>query len=497
MAKWTDEFGVYHDTDNLEYGNQGDTRYWSGTPGAVGSQSYDRPMPEDVKKNTEVSQHYVNWTVTDPTKPSITWSQPAPPGQGYDLSKGYTPIPGMTFATYEDAMKSLAQIAAAGQQSGSQTVQTVKGPMTVDFLKSELQKAGYGGPWTTNEMVAAFNRAASGTKTGTGTGTGAGAGTGTGTGAGAGKPAAAGGTPKTAQPVVTATIPHGNPALNDTVYSELAARALAQIEGTSVEQARTRLQQIDPAKKQFLVQAASSGVLDYLAPELGGGKTGTQNVLDEQAQNMGYSSWKEFMDKLAAGAQAQAEMEKKKAEQELQLARNADERAQAYLKLQEANQKLNELKFEDSKRQFAAQLMQSLLGTATQLRGPRDYAQFQQYISGGRNLWTSLLGNQPMPRFTAPSGSIEPVSIEDLLQQLGIMGGGAQQAAQTQQIPLPHQINPVVWDSLGSVGQQLVLSGAEAAGYDPQEFLRQMKAARPLGTASRRTVYTFAAPAAA
>ncbi len=52
-----------------------------------------------------------------------------------------------------------------------------------------------------------------------------------------------------------------------------------------------------------------------------------------------------------------------------------------------------------------------------------------------------------------------------------------------QPIPLPYQINPAVWDSLGPVGQQLALSAAEAAGWDKNEYLRQINAARPQGTA--------------
>lgn len=45
-------------------------------------------------------------------------------------------------------------------------------------------------------------------------------------------------------------------------------------------------------------------------------------------------------------------------------------------------------------------LAKSLLGTAAQLRGPQDYYQYQKYASGGRDLFQSLYGNQPMPAFS-------------------------------------------------------------------------------------------------
>lgn len=47
-----------------------------------------------------------------------------------------------------------------GQVENNERVQTCKGSMTVEFLIGQLEGAGYGGPWTVSEMVAAFNRAA-------------------------------------------------------------------------------------------------------------------------------------------------------------------------------------------------------------------------------------------------------------------------------------------------------------------------------------------------
>lgn len=247
-----------------------------------------------------------------------------------------------------------------------------------------------------------------------------------------------------------------------------------------------------------------------------------------------------------------------------------------------------------------------LLSTASQLRGPQDYFQFDKYVSGGRDLFQKLFGTQPRPDFSQPTGPITPVTLASLMGQLGMLpatattattgaptattpttptvatqnvNGGphpavapptppttplsgvaptpaaaliapqpvaqpsqptawgqqtqpalnptpgqtasqpampgvgapastAQTASQAtqpglaagwknpqpNQVPLPYQINPAVWDSLGGVGQALALSAAEAAGWDKNEYLRQINAARPQGTAPAASSTTFASP---
>lgn len=60
--------------------------------------------------------------------------------------------------------------------------------------------------------------------------------------------------------------------------------------------------------------------------------------------------------------------------------------------------------------------------------------------------------------------------------------------------PLPHHINPIVWDALGPVGQELTLGASEAFGFDPREYERQLNASRPMGTAPRQTRTRYAAP---
>lgn len=62
--------------------------------------------------------------------------------------------------------------------------------------------------------------------------------------------------------------------------------------------------------------------------------------------------------------------------------------------------------------------------------------------------------------------------------------------------PLPHQINPAVWDSLSSTAQEMILAAAKK-GYTPsgawsaQDYMNQMNAARPKGTAPRQTNYNW------
>jgi hypothetical protein len=432
MARWIDDQGVEHNTDNLEYGNQGDTRYWSGTPGEAGSASYDRPVERDDSGAVTNGAQVIH--VATPTMPSVTWNQPRQPSYGFDWSG--VPKDSLLYQLYQG----LSSPDPARGQTG--TVRALGVPQP--------------------QVVTNASRAPG--------------------------------------------IPRGDASLNDTVYSELAARAYAQMKGISLEQARVDIQML-PTVKQTLIQAASSGQLDHLAPELAGtpiatGPNGAIGVadttgLDQVAQAAGYPSWQEYSAALQEGARQKAEMDKRKAEQDLALARNADERAAAMLEITQANQRLAESQYETSKQQYATNLMQQLLATASQLRGPTNYAQFMQFSRGAQDLLSQLFGDQALAAFTAPVGGLDSPTVGNVLAQLGIGGGTLQTTAASTRVPLPYQINPGVWDSLGTVGQQMVLSAAEAAGYDPTEFVRQVNAARPVGTASRQTRYTFAAPAAA
>lgn len=202
--------------------------------------------------------------------------------------------------------------------------------------------------------------------------------------------------------------------------------------------------------------------------------------------------------------QVQVEANIGKLQLDMQLAVNEDERQAAYLALQQQNAVLEKLKFEASKAQtdraLYADLAKTLLGTASQLRGPRDYAQYQQYLGGGKGVMETLFGSQPLQAFGGMSGQTQPIDLAHMLGQMGMSGAGTTQAPPSisqnaqQQIPLPYQINPAVWDSMGQTGQQMVLSMAEAQGWNADDFLRQIEQARPLGTARPSTVYGYQAP---
>ncbi len=286
--------------------------------------------------------------------------------------------------------------------------------------------------------------------------------------------------------------------------SEIAARAFSVGLNITIEQARDEIGKLEnQGEKDRLIRLAETGALNYLAPEIypqGQGQVGAggQTPGVGRTSPMTQDEWNrnEYYATLQRGAYEQAQMDKAKAEQDLILARNADERARAQLAIQQATQRLTEARFEEEKNQYRGNMAQQLLGTAASLKGPRDYPAFMKYLSGGRGIVQQLYGNQPRPDFSAPTGPIQPMTIDYLMEQLGLSGNATPVAQANETLPLPHQISPAVWDSLGSVGQQLVLGLAEQAGWDANEFLRQLTAARPQGWAAPSTAYRYAAPTA-
>lgn len=64
---------------------------------------------------------------------------------------------------------------------------------------------------------------------------------------------------------------------------------------------------------------------------------------------------------------------------------------------------------------------------------------------------------------------------------------GAEQSA----VPLPWQLSPIIWNSLGVEGQGLLQGAAEAAGWDWNEYVSRMKAAWPMGQAPTRGLTTW------
>lgn len=85
----------------------------------------------------------------------------------------------------------------------------------------------------------------------------------------------------------------------------------------------------------------------------------------------------------------------------------------------------------------------TLLNAATQLRGPADYAQYQQLTHGGASLYDQLFGPNATQPTSTPSNPIAPASLQGLLQQLGLLPNGASPVAaapmQAQQAPVQQQ----------------------------------------------------------
>lgn len=67
-------------------------------------------------------------------------------------------------------------------------------------------------------------------------------------------------------------------------------------------------------------------------------------------------------------------------------------------------------------------IITSLMGTASKLTGPRNYAQFEKYTGMGRELSDQLTG-APRAAFSNPSGHNEALSLRSLLKDLGLPGG--------------------------------------------------------------------------
>jgi hypothetical protein len=71
-------------------------------------------------------------------------------------------------------------------------------------------------------------------------------------------------------------------------------------------------------------------------------------------------------------------------------------------------------------------------------------------------------------------------------------GGG--QPSTLPQVPLPHQVNPAVWDSLSRTGRGLALGAAGAGGWDTQDYEDTINQTRPRGYARQASQYGYRAP---
>lgn len=176
---------------------------------------------------------------------------------------------------------------------------------------------------------------------------------------------------------------------------------------------------------------------------------------------------------------------------------------------------------DEQKRQYEKSiytgLMQSLLGTSAQLHGqPANWLNYANYTTGGQNIFNRLLGSEPAPRYGAPGGASQPMTMQQLIADLGLgdrpatspmqsalqastaaLTGGQQ--AENAQVPLPHQVNPGVWDSLSPTAKQLIMGSVQAGNtpsgvWDPNDWTAQLNASRPQGTAPRQVNYNWAQP---
>lgn len=202
----------------------------------------------------------------------------------------------------------------------------------------------------------------------------------------------------------------------------------------------------------------------------------------------------------------EAEEEKRRWELQYALSKNADERAAAQLRINEAQQKLSEAQFKAQQSQFQqslySNLAQSLMTGASQLRGPRDYAAYQRYVGQGRSLMNQLFGDT-RPAFGAQdSGYGGTYSIGDILGDLGVYGNGsgnldANALIGANRVPTPQSINPANWDALSQSGRDLLLGLAEDpqyGGYDAADYQATINASRPMGQAPTGTRSRFANP---
>lgn len=210
------------------------------------------------------------------------------------------------------------------------------------------------------------------------------------------------------------------------------------------------------------------------------------------------------------------QLDRDRATTDMQLARNADARAEAQLRIQQADQQLRQLQFEESKLEFQKNIAEqqrefnqgqytnlatSLLQGASNLRGPQDWLQYAQFTGGGRNLQQQLFGEQPNPAFGGERGESPVITVNKVLGDLGYLSqpGSAPQPVTPPTVPLPQQVNPAVWDQMSPQAQQLTLGLAQGGYtnngvYTPEDYQRILNATRPFGQASRTTSSQYQAP---
>lgn len=229
------------------------------------------------------------------------------------------------------------------------------------------------------------------------------------------------------------------------VLPDVVKGGIQQVQGNSLAEAQQNA-------------ANASGI--SLAQQQAGGSYGTNSLVASSGGGGGGSGNQQ--DLKAISSQLDAQYQK-------MLAALASGNKEAF---EFEKQKFNQ-QFAEAKREFDLGFQANLLNTASSIRGPRDYLQYQNYTRGGRNLVDQLTGNQAIPQFGAPSGTLESANIGTVLQDLGLLPGGAAAgaapsataaapAAATGRTYGPYNVDAVV--------QALQAQG----GFDPNVFWQLM-----------------------
>jgi hypothetical protein len=116
------------------------------------------------------------------------------------------------------------------------------------------------------------------------------------------------------------------------------------------------------------------------------------------------------------------------------------------------------------------QQAQAYLNLLANLRGPADWAKYQQVLGatpgGMRDLVAAAMG-QYIPGGGATTGvQPTPVSLQSIQQQIAAGGGTGGQLGQ---LPAPNQLAPQSWAHLAPSQQQLLIGAYEAQGWNPDD----------------------------
>lgn len=227
--------------------------------------------------------------------------------------------------------------------------------------------------------------------------------------------------------------------------SEMAAIWISQVEGIPIETARVLIQ--TPAyadRKQLGMQMAGMGALDYLLVQPTAATTTADTTVKDDATRAAEAGAAGSAEaNQAAIAKVQADI--KKIESEIAIAKTAEDRAAKKFELEQAQHELAVLSqgqanalaqqkmafdvmsweegLKQTQRQQEATIGQSLLSSAAALTGPSNVPAFMRTVSGGRGILEQLMGGQPRAAFSRPQGTLQPMTVGQLLREGGMDTG--------------------------------------------------------------------------